>query len=132
MDTSHIIDVIEKLTRCWDARDIDGVLGFYSDDIDYREPGAGVTVTGRVAMHSYLSQYFQAWDSRWHIKDCVRLEGRDGAIAVWDLEVWRPGTDTRLTTHGMDILMVRGNQVCSDVVFFDRTQLRPLLERKPT
>ena len=46
------------------------------------------------------------------------------------MEVWRPGSDQRIMTRGMDILTVRGDQICSDIVHFDRTQLQPLMRQR--
>jgi uncharacterized protein (TIGR02246 family) len=124
----HIVDVIERLTRCWDARDLDGVLNYYTDDVDYLEPGAGVVLKGKDDLRAYLQKYFEAWDSRWSIRECHRLAGQDAAVAFWDMEVWRPGSDKRIMTRGMDLLKVRGNQVSHDEVYFDRTQFKPLLK----
>ncbi|WP_454644754.1 nuclear transport factor 2 family protein [Bradyrhizobium liaoningense] len=126
--TEHLLDVVQRLTRRWDERDIDGVLRYYSEDVRYEEPGAGVVIHGRQQLSKYLSAYFQAWDSRWTIQEHYRLEGQDAIIALWDMEVWRPGDSQRILTKGMDILFVRGDEVISDVVYFDRTQLRPLLQ----
>lgn len=126
LSTEHLVDVIDRLTRRWDERDMDGVLDLYTEDVRYEEPGAGVAMQGREPLRKYLAAYFQAWDTRWHIREHHRLEGQDAMIAVWDMEVWRPGSDQRIVTKGMDILRVRDGQVASDIVYFDRLQLRPL------
>ena len=129
--TEHLLDVVERLTRRWDERDMEGTLAYYTDDVDSQEVGAGRNIQGKDALRDYLVNYFEAFDSRWVITSHERLEGKDAIIANWDMEVWRPGSDQRIMTRGMDILTVRGDQVCSDIVHFDRMQLQPLL-RKPT
>jgi len=56
------------------------------------------------------------------------VAGTDGLVAFWDMEVWPIGELSRkIVTKGMDLLMVRGDQVCLDEIYFDRTQLKPLL-----
>jgi hypothetical protein len=126
--TEHLLDIVQRLTRRWDERDLDGVLHWYSEDVRYEEPGAGVAIRGRQQLAKYLRAYFQAWDSRWPIREHYRLEGQDAIVALWDMEVWRPGDTQQILTKGMDILFVRGDEVVSDVVYFDRTQFRPLLQ----
>ena len=128
--TEHLLDVVERLTRRWDERDIEGTLAYYTDDVDYQEVGAGRSIQGKDALREYLVSYFKAFDSRWVITSHDRLEGKDAIIANWDMEVWRPGSDRRIMTRGMDILTVRGDQVCSDIVHFDRMQLQPLMGQR--
>jgi len=56
------------------------------------------------------------------------VAGADGLVAFWDMEVWPIGEPSRkIVTKGMDLLMVRGDQVCMVEVYFDRNQLKPLL-----
>jgi ketosteroid isomerase-like protein len=127
----HIFDVIERLTRCWDVRNLDATLNFYTKDVEYLEPGSGVNIKGRTDLRAYLVKYFAAWDSRWTIQHCLRLAGQDAAVAFWDMEVWRPGSDLKVMTRGMDLLKVRGDQIMYDEVYFDRTQLKPLFAANP-
>jgi len=130
--TEHLLEVVQRLTRRWDERDIEGTLGSYTDDVDYQEVGAGRSIQGKDALREYLASYFAAFDGRWVITSHDRLEGKDAIIASWDMEVWRPGSDQRIMTRGMDILTVRGDQVCSDIVHFDRLQLQPLMPKRTT
>ncbi|WP_234195651.1 nuclear transport factor 2 family protein [Pseudacidovorax sp. NFM-22] len=125
--TEHLLDVIERLTRCWDQRDIEGTLNYYTEDVQYSEPGAGVRIDGRDRLRNYLHSYFKAWDSRWTIYEHHRLEGQNGLVVFWDMEVWRPGSTDRVMTKGMDLVMVRGDQISRDTVYFDRMQLKSLL-----
>ncbi|MBN9409247.1 MAG: nuclear transport factor 2 family protein [Burkholderiales bacterium] len=127
--TEHLLDVTERLTRCWDQRDIEATLNYYTEDVQYSEPGAGVKIEGRDRLRNYLRSYFKAWDSRWAIYEHYRLEGQNGIVVFWDMEVWRPGSTDRLLTKGMDLVMVRGDQIARDTVYFDRMQLKPLLEK---
>lgn len=127
--TAHLLDVTERLTRRWDERDIDGTLQYYTEDVDYSEPGAGVKIQGREKLRNYLKRYFEAWDSRWTIYEHYRLEGQNGIVVFWDMEVWRPGSTERLMTKGMDLVMVRGEQIARDTVYYDRMQLKSLLEK---
>ena len=125
--TDYLLDLTERLTRCWDRRDVDGVLQHYSEDVDYSEPGAQVSIRGRAKLKNYLKRYFEEWDTRWTIYEHYRLEGQDGLVVFWDMEVWRPGSNDRLLTKGMDLVMVSGDLICRDTVYFDRAQLKPLL-----
>jgi len=126
--TEHLLEVTERLTRRWDERDIDGVLAYYTDDVLYQEVGAGLTIQGSEKLRRYLLGYFKAWDGRWTIDGHHRLEGQDAILVTWNMEVWRSGTDRRINTRGMDIVTVRGDRVCRDVVYFDRMQLLPLMK----
>jgi len=129
--TEHLFDVVERCTRRWDQRDIEGVLSSYSSGVVYREPGAGIACDGRDALRSYLLQYFATFDSRWIIKEQHRLEGQNAVVAFWEMIVWRPGApESKLTTKGMDMLTIVGDEIVSDIVYFDRTQLQPLLKAK--
>ncbi len=128
MSTAHLLDVTERLTRRWDERDIEGTLQYYTDDVDYSEPGAGVKIQGREKLRNYLKRYFEAWDARWTIYENYRLEGQNGIVVFWNMEVWRTGSTNHLMTKGMDLVMVRGEQIARDTVYFDRMQLKSLLE----
>ncbi|WP_176461125.1 nuclear transport factor 2 family protein [Janthinobacterium sp. PC23-8] len=127
--TEQLLDVTQRLTRCWDQRDVEGTLQYYTEDVDYSEPGAGVHIKGRDALRTYLNRYFEAWDTRWTIREHYRLEGQDALVAFWDMEVWRPGSLDRLMTKGMDLLVIRGDQIARDTVYYDRTQLKSLLKK---
>jgi ketosteroid isomerase-like protein len=127
--TEQLLDVTERLTRCWDQRDIEGTLQYYTEDVQYSEPGAGVRIDGRDKLRNYLKKYFQAWDSRWTIYEHYRLEGQNGIVVFWDMEVWRHGSTERLMTKGMDLVMVRGEQIARDTVYYDRMQLKSLLDQ---
>lgn len=125
--TEYLLDLTERLTCKWDERDVEGVLDHYSEDIDYSEPGARVQIKGRTKLRNYLKRYFEEWDTRWTIYEHYRLEDQDGLVVFWDMEVWRPGSSDRLLTKGMDLVMVKNDQICRDTVYFDRAQLKPLM-----
>lgn len=74
----HIIEVVERLTRSWNASDIEGVLRYYTDDVEYSELGAGVVISGKEGLRKYLKAYFAAWESRWISKKHYRLACRTG------------------------------------------------------
>lgn len=63
--TEHLLDVTERLTRCWDKRDIEGAFG----DVNYRE-----------ALREHLVGYFKAFDSRWVITSHDHLAGKDAIL----------------------------------------------------
>jgi len=126
--TEQLMDVTERLIHCWDQRDVEATLQYYTEDVQYSEPGAGVHIDGREKLRGYLTKYFQAWDSRWTVYEHHRLEGHDGLVLFWNMEVWRPGSSERLMTKGMDLVMVRGEQIARDTVYFDRMQLKPLMQ----
>jgi uncharacterized protein (TIGR02246 family) len=117
------IAVVRRLTEKWDQADIEGVLAGYTEDVDYLEVG-GRRFRGREQLRVYLERYFAMWDNRWHITRIHQLADAPGVVAFWNIEVRRRGEDSTATVSGMDLLMLRGEQVESDWVYFDTAQLR--------
>lgn len=128
-NTARLLDIVERLMRCWDRRDIEAALNHYTDDVHYAEPGAGLSLQGRAALRRHLEECFHTWDARWHIREYHRLEHTDALAVFWDLDIARNGDFVRLLTKGMHVVTVRGDQVCSDLIYYDRTQLAPLLQK---
>jgi ketosteroid isomerase-like protein len=121
--TANAIELVRRLTERWDRADIEGVLTGYTDDVDYFEVG-GRRFRGREQLRGYLESYFAIWDNRWHISRIHQLADAPGVVAFWDIEARRRGEQETVTVSGMDLLMLRGEQVESDWVYFDTAQLR--------
>jgi ketosteroid isomerase-like protein len=117
------IEVVRRLTEKWDQADVDGVLSYYTEDVDYFEVG-GRRFHGREELRGYLERYFATWDNRWHITRIHQLADAPGVVAFWDIEVRRCGQDEATTASGMDLCVVRGEQVELDWAYFDTAQLR--------
>lgn len=124
----EIFAATRKCIDAWNTLDVDAVLETYTDDIVYRDAGTGGTIEGKDALRRYLTRFLNVWDMQFRVVEDRRIAGSDAQVCVWDVDIRRRGTDGPVVTErGMDIIHVRGEQLCRDEAFMDRVGLKTVL-----
>lgn len=118
----------QQVYDAWNSQDVDRVLACYTDDAVYRDPNTRGAVEGKAALRAYLTTLFERWDMTWHGRDLFPLDSVDGSAALWTATLRPKNTDHSVTVNGMDLVILRGDQLARNEVYFDRSVLAPLLD----
>lgn len=127
MKTSDIQELSDRLIAAWNAQDVEAVVDCYTDDLIYSDPNTRGPVEGADAMRRYLTKLFGRWQMHWTVKETYPLEGMDGVAALWRASFRAPGSDETAESDGMDLVVIEGDRVKRNEVYFDRAVLAPLL-----
>ena len=128
---AHVTDLAEiedRLIASWNAQDVEAVVACYSDDVRYVDPNTRGAVEGADAMRRYLTKLFARWEMHWTIKERFPLSGVHGAAALWRASFRVPGDSRSVAVDGMDLVVIEGDRVKRNEVYFDRAALAALLE----
>ena len=131
MNTSAHYALQERLIEAWNSQDVEAVVGCYTDDLVYRDPNTRGPVEGADAMRRYLTKLFSRWQMEWTPKEALPLEGVDGVVALWRASFRVPGGDEIVEADGMDLVLIEGDRVKRNEVYFDRAVLASLLVATP-
>jgi len=123
MNRSEVIAFAQEFLAAWNSQDVDRVVACYTDDLVYRDPSTGGEVHGAAGMRRYLTALFRAWEMRWSLREAHPLAERDGAAVLWHATL-RPARHGALVeTDGMDLVLMRGDRIERNEVWFDRSVL---------
>lgn len=126
--TPHRLDpLISSFLAAWTSQDVDRVLACYTDDLRYRDPNTRGAVVGADAMRRYLTRLFGAWQMTWTGREVFELGGESGVAFLWRATFRRPGGAEVVEADGMDLALLRGDRLCRNDVYFDRTVLAPFV-----
>ena len=119
--------LIERFLAAWNDQDVEAVVACYTDDLYYRDPNTRGPIESPDAMRSYLGKLFDAWQMHWSTREAFRLEGTDGAAFLWRATFRKSDGDQTVEADGMDLVILRGDRIARNEVYFDRAVLAPLL-----
>jgi len=126
-------EIFSATRRCidmWNTLDLEATLDTYTDDVTYCDPKTGKRIMGKANLRRYLRKFFERWDMQFVVTEEYRLEGQDGQAVLWNCEIkLREGGPSR-TVRGMDICMVRGNQLSRDEAYMETSVLSELMSMK--
>jgi hypothetical protein len=111
----------------WTDQDVEAVLDCYTDDLVYADPNTRGPVIGRDAMRAYLTKLFSRWTMTWHAGELFPLEGVDGVTVSWDATLATPRSERSVEINGLDLVILEGDRIKRNEVFFDRSALAALL-----
>lgn len=123
--------ISERLISAWNAQDVDRVLACYTDDVVYLDPNTRGEVRGADAFRRYLTKLFAAWEMEWTVKVSHRLAGPEGTASLWHATLRPTDGDRAVEVDGMDLVLLEGDLVKRNEVYYDRAVLAPLLEDAP-
>jgi uncharacterized protein (TIGR02246 family) len=123
----HVERLVARFLAAWNSQDVERVLATYTEDVRYRDPNTRGHVEGREAMSRYLRKLFAAWQMTWAQREIFQLAGADGVAFLWHATFRRHGGSQVVEADGMDLALVRGEQLARNEVYFDRAALAPLL-----
>lgn len=127
MDRNEMLALADGFLAAWTSQDVERILGCYTDDLVYLDPNTRGPVRGREAMRRYLTKLFAAWTMSWSLREAQLFESGDGCAVLWHARLQRVGGPP-MEADGMDLVEMRGDRICRNEVFFDRTVLSGGLE----
>lgn len=127
MDQQHLERLIARFLAAWNSQDVERVVATYTEDVRYRDPNTHGHVKGRDALRRYLRKLFAAWQMTWAQREVFQLAAIDGVAFLWHATFRRQGGSQVVEADGMDLALVRGEQLARNEVYFDRAVLAPLL-----
>jgi ketosteroid isomerase-like protein len=127
MTKSQLITIAEGLFDGWNRQDVEAVVARYTDDLVYVDPNTRGAVEGADAMRRYLGKLFGRWEMHWSLRELFPLADADGAAALWHASFKKPGGGQTVEADGMDLVLLDGNRVKRNEVYFDRAVLAPLV-----
>ena len=124
---AQLTAVAERLFDGWNRQDVETVVACYTDDLVYVDPNTRGAVEGADAMRRYLGKLFGRWEMHWSLRELFPLADVDGAAALWHASFRKPGGERTVEADGMDLVLMDGDRVKRNEVYFDRAVLAPLV-----
>jgi ketosteroid isomerase-like protein len=124
---SQLIALSEGLLDAWNRQDVEAVVACYTDDLVYVDPNTRGAVQGADAMRRYLSKLFGRWEMHWTLREVFSLADVDGSATLWHASFRKPGGELTVEADGMDLVVLDGERVKRNEVYFDRAVLAPLI-----
>lgn len=128
MDREKMLEMAEQFLDAWNTQDVELVAATYTDDVIYRDPNTRGVIKGTGDFRRYLAKLFDAWEMTWSLREPFLLEGGDGCAVLWHAAIKRAGGEKVVEFDGMDLVLVRGERISRNEVYFDRAALLPLME----
>jgi ketosteroid isomerase-like protein len=127
VNTDPLDRLVQRFLDAWNRQDVEAVLGCYTEDVRYRDPNTRGHVEGRDALRRYLTKLFSAWQMTWAKRELFPLKA-DGVAFLWRATFRQPGRDLVVEADGMDLAVLRGEQLSRNEVYFDRAVLAPFIQ----
>ena len=127
MEKEKMLDLAEKCLAAWTTQDVEAVVSCYAEDLEYLDPNTRGHVKGRDAMRRYLSKLFGKWTMTWTLREMFQFDGKEGGAFLWHATFTKPGGGKMVEADGMDLVIMEGDLLKRNEVYFDRAVLAPLL-----
>ncbi len=127
MDLEMMTELAEGFIDAWNSQEVERVLASYTDDVVYSDPNTRGAINGADDFRRYLAKLFEAWEMTWAIKEGFLFESGDGGAVLWHATIKKPGGDKTVEFDGMDLVLVRGERIARNEVYFDRVALMELM-----
>ena len=127
MNRSDLDRLVLRFLEAWNAQDVERVLGCYTENVCYRDPNTRGTIEGRDQLRRYLTKLFAGWQMTWARREIFELQDGAGVAFLWHATFRLPAGSQVIEIDGMDLGLLRGDQLARNEVYFDRGLLAPLL-----
>lgn len=127
MDEATMYRVAKHTLDAWSQQDVEEVLACYTSDLVYVDPNTRGPVEGVERMRRYLTILFEQWDMKWRLKEAHLFATGDGCAVLWEATLRPARAEKEAIISGMDLVVVRGELISRNEVYFDRTLLAPLM-----
>ena len=125
---SKLLKLAERFLAAWNTQDVEQVIACYTEDVHYREPGTrGEGIRGHDAMRRYLRALFATWKMHWSLRELYPLKDGEGAAVLWRASLQKADGAKVVEVEGMDLVLLAGDRIKRNDVYFDRAALAPLL-----
>ena len=125
----RLLEHANNFLDAWNTQDMELVVATYTPDVQYRDPNTKGFVEGSDAMRKYLTKLFVGWDMHWTLRELYPFDGVDGAAVLWHASLKLSGKDKVVEVDGMDFVLIEGDKIKRNDVYFDRAVMAPLLEK---
>ena len=110
----------------WNRQDVGAVLERYTEDLVYSDPNTRGVVEGREAMGRYLTKLFSRWQMHWATREFFLFSETDGVAVLWRATLRQKDGEREVEVDGMDLVLMEGDKVKRNEVYFDRAVLAEL------
>jgi ketosteroid isomerase-like protein len=123
MDREEAIKLAEKFLSGWNSQDVEKAISCYTEDCIYQDPNTRGPVLGHEALRKYLKRSFQQWKMHWSVREFFLFGDRNGGTFLWHAQL-TPAIGGRIwEINGMDLVIINGDRICRNEVYFDRAVL---------
>ncbi len=122
---------MERFLAAWTAQDVERVLAFYADDVEYVDPNTTGAVHGADNLRRYVAKLFAAWTMTWAVREVRPLANGDGCALLWRATFRLKNDERVVEADGMDLVLLRGDKIVRNEVYFDRAPLLALTQKRP-
>jgi ketosteroid isomerase-like protein len=123
MDRQEGLKLSESILAAWNTQDVDKVLSCYTEDCVYQDPNTRGPVVGHDAFRRYLDRLFQGWNMHWSLREFFPFSDEEGGAFLWRAQLTPAAGGKTSEICGMDLAIVRGQRLCRNEVYLDRTAL---------
>jgi hypothetical protein len=100
--------------KAWSEKDVERLVGFYTEDCDYKDPQVPAGLKGREALRAYLTGLFAATPPiRYNPDETWAIDG--GFCGRWFADIGETGEMGRM--RGFDLVLLRGDEIALNEVF---------------
>jgi hypothetical protein len=119
----------DHVLSVWTRQDTDEVLDCYTHDLVWLDPNTRGPVVGRDAMRAYLTKLYSSWTMTWKRDgdEIFPLAGIDGVAIRWIGTLAPAGESRSVDIAGLDLVILEGNLIARNEVYFDRSPLAALM-----
>ncbi|MFH1538962.1 MAG: nuclear transport factor 2 family protein, partial [bacterium] len=93
----------------------------------YLDPNTRGAITDQDSMRRYLTKLLAAWDMHWSLREAHLFEGQEGGAFLWRASIKKAGGEKTVEIDGMDLILIEGDKIKRNEVYFDRAALAPLM-----
>jgi len=123
MDREEAIRMAEKFLSAWNTQNVEKVISCYTEGCIYQDPNAHGPVQGHEALRKHLSRLFQQWKMHWSLREFFLFADTHGGAFLWHAQLTPAIGGKTCEIDGMDLVIVNGDRVCRNEVYFDRMAL---------
>ena len=123
MDEKLMMEMTKKTLRAWNSQNVDEVLACYTEDCIYQDPNTGGPVKGREKFGRYLSKLFEQWKMHWSMREAFIFRDGNGCAFLWHATLTPVSGGKTYEIDGIDLVIVRGDRLHRNEVYFDRMSL---------
>jgi ketosteroid isomerase-like protein len=127
MNERRMYELARGLLDAWNSQDVDQVLARYTEDVVYVDPNTRGEVQGADAMRRYLGKLFTGWKMTWELKEAYLFDDQSGCAAMWHASLCPAGGERVVEVDGMDLVIMEGDLVKRNEVYFDRAAIASLM-----
>jgi len=120
-------DVADAFLAAWNSQDVERVSACYTENLVYRDPNTKGDIRDRSSFKRYLKKLLGAWDMTYTTREASALKEMDGYALLWRAVIRRPDEKGEVEIEGMDLVVMEGDLISRNEVYFDRALLPPLM-----